>query len=199
MAALDISVEARNEKYLGLPVYMGKSKEKTFNYLKDRVWKRIQGWKEQSLSKAGKEVLIKSMAQAIPSYAMSCFDLTKTLCDAISNMICRFWWAQQDNEHKMHWLSREVLCTRKEKGGLGFRDLHLFNLAMLARQGWRLLTSPDSLCARVLRAKYFPDGNLLKVQEGPGMSYSWRSIVRGVKALKDGLIWRVGDGTNINI
>jgi len=199
MAALDISVEARNEKYLGLPVYMGKSKEKTFNYLKDRVWKRIQGWKEQSLSKAGKEVLIKSVAQAIPSYAMSCFDLTKTLCDAISSMICRFWWAQQDNEHKMHWLSREVLCTRKEKGGLGFRDLNLFNLALLARQGWRLLTSPDSLCVRVLRAKYFPDGDLLNVQEGPGMSYSWRSIVRGVKALKDGLIWRVGDGTNINI
>ena len=94
MAALDISVEARNEKYLGLPVYMGKSKEKTFNYLKDRVWKRIQGWKEKLLSKAGKEVLIKSVAQAIPSYAMSCFDLTKTLCDAISSMIYRFWWAQ---------------------------------------------------------------------------------------------------------
>ena len=99
----------------------------------------------------------------------------------------------------MHWLSREVLCTRKEKGGLGFRDLNLFNLALLARQGWRLLTSPDSLCARVLRAKYFPDGDLLNVQEGPGMSYSWRSIVRGVKAMNEGLIWRVGDGTNINI
>jgi len=94
MTALGISAEARNEKYLGLPVYTGQSKEKTFNYLKDRVWKRIQGWKEKLLSKAGKEVLIKSVAQAIPSYAMSCFDLTKTLCDAISSMIYRFWWAQ---------------------------------------------------------------------------------------------------------
>ena len=91
MTALGINVEARNEKYLGLPVYMGRSKEKTFAYLKDRFWKRIQGWKEKLLSKAGKEILIKSVAQAIPSYAMSCFDLTKSLCDDIMTMICRFW------------------------------------------------------------------------------------------------------------
>lgn len=188
MTALELSVEARNEKYLGLPVYMGKSKEKTFAYLKDRVWKKLQGWKEKLLSKAGKEILIKAVAQPIPSYAMSSFDLTKTLCDAISSMMCRFWWAQQEDEKKLHWLSREQLSTRKEKGGLGFRDLHLFNVAMLARQGWRLIMNPDSLCAWVLNAKYFPNGELLHVKEKPGISYSWRSIVRGIEAMKEGLI-----------
>lgn len=71
----------------------------------------VKGWKEKLLSKAGKEVLIKSVAQAIPTYAMSCFDLTKTLCDDISTMIGRFWWAQQDNERKLHWLSWECLSS----------------------------------------------------------------------------------------
>jgi hypothetical protein len=80
-----------------------------------------------------------------------------------------------------------------ERGGLGYRDLH-------ARQGWRLLLNPpDSPCAQVLKSKYFPDGDLLSVVEKPGISYSWRSIVQGVHAIKDGLIWRVGDGTQINI
>ena len=79
MAALGITSEARNEKYLGLPIYMGRSKRRTFEYLKERVWIRIQGWKERLLSKASKGVLIKAVAQAIPSYAMSCFDLTKTV------------------------------------------------------------------------------------------------------------------------
>jgi len=63
MTALDISSEARNDKYLGLPIYMGKSKAQTFSYLKERVWKKIQGWKKKLLSKAGKDVLIKAVAQ----------------------------------------------------------------------------------------------------------------------------------------
>ena len=101
--------------------------------------------------------------------------------------------------NKMHRLSWDLLCLRKDKGGLGYRDMHLFNLAMLARQGWHLLLNPESLCAQVLRSKYYPDGDLLLVVEKPGISYSWRSIIRGVRALKNGLVWRVGDGTQINI
>jgi hypothetical protein len=199
MEIMDIPQEAVNEKYLGLPVYMGRSKKKTFEYMKDRVWRKIQGWKEKLLSRAGKEILVKAIAQAIPTYAMSCFDLTKSLCDDISTLINRFWWAQQENEKKMHWLSWELLCCRKDKGGLGYRDLHLFNLAMLARQAWRLVMAPDSLCARLLLARYYPDGDLMAAQEGPGISYSWRSIIRGIQALKKGIIWRVGDGEQIRI
>jgi hypothetical protein len=50
------------------------------------------------LSKAGKEILVKAAAQAIPTYAMSCFDLTKGLCEAV---IARYWWSQQDKEKKI--------------------------------------------------------------------------------------------------
>jgi len=147
MQTLELTQESRNAKYLGLPVYMGKSKASLFAYLKERLWKRIQGWKDKLLSKTGKETLIKAVAQAIPSYAMSCFDLTKSLCDEMSRMICRYWWAQQDKENKMHWVSWEKMCRRKEEGGLGYRDLHLFNLSMLARRGWRILHNSDSLRA----------------------------------------------------
>lgn len=62
MAILDIPTEARSERCLGLPVYVGCSKRKTFEYLKERVWRRIQGWKERLLSRAGKDILIKAIA-----------------------------------------------------------------------------------------------------------------------------------------
>jgi hypothetical protein len=103
LAALNISAQARMEKYLGLLVHVGRSRKKTFEYLLKRIWKKIQGWKERMLSKMGKDILIKACAQAIPTFTMSCFDLTKSLCEEMSMMICRFYWAQQDKENKVHW------------------------------------------------------------------------------------------------
>ena len=62
-------------RYLGLPSLIGRSKRATFSYIKDTIWKRIQGWRNKLLSQAGKGVLIKSVAQAIPTYSMSVFRL----------------------------------------------------------------------------------------------------------------------------
>jgi hypothetical protein len=199
MEQLNIPKEGFSGKYLGLPVYIGKSKVKAFQYLKEKVWKILQGWKQKLLSKAGKEILIKAVAQAIPVYAMACFDLTKSLCDEISSMIGRYWWSNMDKENKIHWVSWENMTKPKKDGGLGFRDLYYFNLAMLAKQAWRILKNPTSLCAQVLAAKYFPDRELLNAEAKSGISYCWRSILKGIQVLKNGIIWRVRDGYNINI
>jgi hypothetical protein len=94
MDILKIHMETRNEKYLGLPAYVGRSRISTFAYLKGRMWAKIQVWDERLLSRAAKDVLIKACAQAIPTFAMSCFDITKSLCDQMSEMINRFWWSQ---------------------------------------------------------------------------------------------------------
>lgn len=199
MRELNLQRETINDRYLGLPVHVGMSKTKMFAYLKEKIWQRIQGWKEKMLSRAGKEVLIKAIVQAIPSFAMGCFDLTKEICEQISKMIAKFWWSNQDRENKIHWLSWEKLTAPKCCGGLGFRDIHVFNMAMLAKQGWRLLQNPESLCARVLRAKYFPQGDISQSKTTANMSYTWRSICRGLGVLKNGMIWRVGNGSHINI
>jgi hypothetical protein len=87
---LNILTESLSNKYLGLSAMIGMDKSDCFCHVIDRVFARINGWKEKLLSMGGKEILIKAIAQAIPTYAMSCFDLTKTLCDEISSMICRY-------------------------------------------------------------------------------------------------------------
>lgn len=66
-----------NDKYLGLPATVGLDRSDKFNYLIDRIVERLMGWKEKILSSGGKEVLLKSVAQAIPSYAMSVFKIPK--------------------------------------------------------------------------------------------------------------------------
>ena len=57
-----------------------------------KLAKKLAGWKEKLLSKAGKEVLIKAVAQAIPTYTMSCFKIPDSLCDEMTNLISNFWW-----------------------------------------------------------------------------------------------------------
>ena len=111
------------EKYLGLLAIIGKSKQQTFSGLKELIARRLQGWKERLLSKAGRAILIKMVAQAIPTYTMSCFKLPKVWCDGVNSMISNYWWGQQHEEHKIHWLNWGRLCSSKLDGGIGFRDL----------------------------------------------------------------------------
>jgi hypothetical protein len=70
---------------------------------------------------------------------------------------------------------------------------------MLAKQIWRLISNPDSLCVQILRAKYYPDGNILKYGPKKGTSFTWQSIIAGINVFKRGFIWRVGNGELINI
>ena len=82
----------QHEKYLGLPPLIGKGKRKAFNRIKDLVGRRIAGWKEKLLSSAGREILIKAVAQATPTYTMSCFRLPDSLCKELNSMVSAFWW-----------------------------------------------------------------------------------------------------------
>jgi hypothetical protein len=111
--------------------------------------------------KEGKSVLIKSVLQAVPAYAMSCFQLSKKMCKQLSSISSNFWWGDKDGQRKVHWIGWERMCKSKERGGMGFRDYESFNQAFLAKQGWRMITEPNSLCARVLRARYFKQGDFL--------------------------------------
>ena len=187
------------EKYLGLPSIVGRAKRRAFNEIKDRVWRRLQGWNEKLLSQAGREILIKAVIQAIPTYAMSCFKLPAGLCADISAMATRFWWGQRGSERKIHWLSRHRLNQPKKKGGIGFRDLQLFNKALLARQGWRIMQCPASLVSRVLKAKYFPHSSFLEAQIPSNASYTWQSICEAKEVLIMGLRWQVGSGEKIKV
>ncbi|WCJ29809.1 Retrovirus-related Pol polyprotein from type-1 retrotransposable element R2 [Euphorbia peplus] len=187
------------QRYLGMPSLIGRSKKQIFSFIRDRIAKKLNGWKERNLSQAGKEVLIKAVAQSIPQYIMSSFALPITFCLELQQMIRKFWWGKEEGSKGRSWIQWNKLCLPKCQGGLGFRWLESFNLAFLAKQGWRLLTQPDSLCARILKAKYYPNSTFLRASIGINPSYTWRSILKGRPILEKGLCWRVGNGQSINI
>ena len=176
-----------HESYLGLPSLVGRSKRNTFAQLKERVANKLAGWKEKLLSNAGKEILIKAVAQAVPAYTMSCFRLPVALCEELTGMVRNFWWGQKQDERKLAWMSWKNMCLPKEKGGMGFRDLQSFNLALLAKQGWRLQTNTSSLFYKVYKAKYFPGCEFVEANMGNQPSYAWRSIMATQSLVRRGM------------
>jgi hypothetical protein len=133
---IGISSEALSERYLGLPTVVGRSKEGTFKYISDRAWGKIKGLKGQGMSKEGRSTLVKSVLQAVPTYAMSCFQLNKKQCKKLSSVSSNFWWGDIEEKKKVHWIGWDRMCKSKSNGGLGFRDFECFNQAfLLSRDG----------------------------------------------------------------
>lgn len=133
---LRMEIVPKHDKYLGLPTYIGRRKNAAFAYIKESLSKKLVGWQGKLLSSAGKDLLIRVVAQALPSYTISCFLLPKQFCESLHQMCAKFWWGSKSDNRKIHWMSWSRLCQPKEIGGMGFRDLYAHNLALLAKQGW---------------------------------------------------------------
>lgn len=72
----------------------------------------------------------------------------------------------QKSLKKIHWTSWKKLCLSKELGGMGFKQVSIFNQAMLAKQSWRIMKNQESLVAQILRGKYFVHGNFMQAKLG---------------------------------
>lgn len=87
----------------------------------------------------------------------------------------------------------------KKKEGMEFRDIEIFNKALLAKKWWRLLKKPKSLAVRIYKEKYFKHGQFLSAKLGNSPSLIWRSICSVMNLLKEGLVWKVRNGKNIKV
>ncbi|CAI0468115.1 unnamed protein product [Linum tenue] len=130
---------------------------------------------------------------------MSVFRIPDGIIDDIHSLMANYWWGQKGTERRIHWRKWENLCRPKEDGGMGFRDLKIFNKAMLAKQLWNIHIRPTSLVARLLKAKYHPRTSILEAKLGWRPSYVWRSLMGALDLLNFGSRWRIGSGEEVRI
>ena len=175
--------------YLGMPEKICGSKKQVFSFVQERINGRINSWSGKLLSKGGKEVQI-----AVPTYVMSCYLLTQDTCKKLSAAVARFWWSTDSKNRGLHWVAWDKICVPAEEGGLGFWDFRDFNLALLAKQVWRLLTYPNSLIARVLKGRNYRHSNPLRTWKANAPSFGWSSLMAARSVLVNGIRRMVGTG-----
>jgi len=115
---------------------------------------------------------------------MSIFHLSASFCVELARGVRRYWWGDDTDSRRTHWIAWEKFTRCKGRGGLGFCDFQVFNQALLAKQAWRLIEFPDSLCAKLMKAKYFPNGDLLYTAFPSQTSPTWKAIMHGLELLK---------------
>lgn len=165
---------------------VGQTRANLFRYLQDHKWRQIQWWRERKLSGSWKVVLIKSVILVIPTYTMSCFLLLRGLINQMEHAIRFFLWGKAPAKSQ---------CV----SGLGFRYLHCFNLELLAKQDWHLLTFSGSLLTQLLKDCYFPYSSFMDADLGRRPLAIWRSILQACLYKQKGLHKRIGDGTEMGI
>lgn len=114
--------------------------------------------------------------------------------------MCKFWWSTNASKDKcIHWMCWSRLCSTKADGGMSFRCLRDFNLALYGKQAWRLVLYPNKLVSQVYKARYYPSGTFLAATIGSNPSYIWRSVLETQNLIKSGMSCRVGNGEEVAI
>ncbi|XP_019157363.1 PREDICTED: uncharacterized protein LOC109153925 [Ipomoea nil] len=144
--SLGIREQLGHGKYLGLPGYVGRKKREILGFVRERLRERVMHWGNRFLSRGGREVLLKTVLQSIPNYAMNVFLHPNGLSEEIEKIMNFFWWGCERRERGgIRWSQWKDLCVPKQFGGMGFRRVREMNLAMLGKQGWDFLKKPEAL------------------------------------------------------
>ncbi|XP_060968744.1 uncharacterized protein LOC133036241 [Cannabis sativa] len=186
-------------KYLGLPLFRSRQKDVDFNFIIENLTSKLQGWKAKTLSKAGSATLIKSVGLSMPMYAMQTTKLSNRLVTKIDGLVRDFWWGFDKANHGMHLRAWDKLCLPKSHGGLGFRKTREMNLAFLAKWSWNLLNGCNSLCCRILEAKYLKGKEFLNHKFKSSDSWFWKNVVQANVILRKGACRLIADGQDTRI
>lgn len=154
-SAMNVKRMSLNNKYLVLPLFVGRAKKRAFEDVKAKVLSKVASWKVRALSQAGRTTLIKSIAAAMLLYCMSTCLLPKGRCEEIDKILKDFWWGfsplKSRNFTTKAW---DAICLPKSMGGLGIRKMHEVNTALIAKLGWKIFSNPESLWVQLARFKY---------------------------------------------
>ncbi|KAG7950083.1 hypothetical protein I3843_13G094100 [Carya illinoinensis] len=185
--------------YLGLPLGSASRASSIWDTVIEKIERRLAGWKRMYLSKGGRITLIKSTLSNLPTYFLSLFPIPASVATCIEKLQRDFLWGGLGDEFKFHLVKWKQVCRSIPGGGLGVRNLRVFNRALLGKWLWRFAREPDSLWKLVIEKKYgslWGEWCTREVSGAHGVGL-WKHIRRGWEVFNRFVKLQVGTGTMI--
>jgi len=172
--------------YLGLPIGSDSRKLSFWKPVVDRIVSCLSKWKNKFLSFGGRLVLLKSVLSSLPVYFHSLFKAPAGIISSIEFIFKKNNWGDCEDNRKIAWINWESICTPKNVGGLGVRRIGAFNLALLGKWCWRMMSKKEGLWYRVLKTWYGEVGGRLQ-EGGRNTSSWWRMLSRVWEGVGEGV------------
>lgn len=198
MQRLGVKLAGEEERYLGVFISSpATQKDLTHELLVQKFHSRLAGWKTNLLSHAGRLALIKSVLGSIPVYYMSLNKIPTHTIKELESPMRKFLWGTLDKDRYLSMVAWSKICMDVDEGGLGIRNLQLFNEALVLKLVWEMASNSEKLWTQVMRAKYCSRGGFWGVKSKRDASELWRNMQDLKHFFRDGIEWKVGEGKQI--
>ena len=182
--------------YLGVPIDFQSTKVQQFTPLLDKISKRITSWNHFHLSQPAKILIINSILIGAIMNQLGIFQIPATIANKIDSMLAMFFWKDAQGKG-VHWEKRDIIQRPRGQGGLGIRNIGIFNKALLMKKAWRIKQHPHLLLSQV----YQRSSSLIISLESSHPRSSWgrKGIHLANTLLSQHTKWKVGDGTRLGV
>ncbi|GKG17101.1 hypothetical protein Tco_0362058, partial [Tanacetum coccineum] len=160
----------------------------------DKVRNRILSWKNKNLSYAGRLQLVASVLESIQVYWATVFLLPQAVIDDINKLLKGFLWNQNDQANGKAKVAWKKLCMPKAKGGLGLKNLNLWNKVMITKHLWNIAADKDTLWVKWINTYKLKGKSIWEVNEEVNDSWGWRNILRMRQDARMHMVMKIGDG-----
>ncbi|GJW67965.1 RNA-directed DNA polymerase, eukaryota, reverse transcriptase zinc-binding domain protein [Tanacetum coccineum] len=196
---MPFKVEKLPIRYLGVPLTSKRIRIKECKSLIDKVESRVFNWKNKCLSYAGRLMLVASILESIHVYWASVILLPEGVIKNINKILKDFLWNQNDGTKGRPKVAWKNVCRSKQKGGLGLKDLGVWNRAMIVKHMWHIVTDKESLWVKWVNTEKLNGKNFWEIEEDINDSWGWRNILKQREDVRSFLVSKMGDGNNTSL
>lgn len=172
-------------KYLGVPINFKRISVKECMNLVEKITSRLRSWSSRNLAYQGRLVLVNSVLLSIQVYWSQVFTIPKRVLNEVESICRAFLWTGEYYNGKPCYVAWSKVCLPKYGGGLGIRQISIWNIAAMGRYVWVIASKKDNLWIKWVNEVYVKHHNWWDYQPSVGSSWYWRKVCSVKDSLKE--------------